>query len=571
MEALKLFSKNAPNKTFIAILFGALSGMFYAALIPTVMKALEGSNKVYAITDEIIQVFGIEVAHSKLAGLFICLCFLIFFCQSASQIMLSRLAIDIRFKLRKELYSRVLKSHVASLEHVGTSRLIQALSTDVSAIVMGAQLFPQLLTSSITLIGMLGYIAYLDINIFFYVSQVIIFGIVTYQVPVYFGTKYFSEAREKQDVLQEAFRGLVSGAKELKLSQEKQDVYVQSVLHSEEKQMMGYEKKGLSIFMLVGNYGNLLSFFAIGGLSFIFVNYSVISNSEVIAAVMVLLYVTGPISTLLNFIPSLSRTRISLKKINNLYHELDDEAIPTKQSKTLNWSRLTLTNIEYTHKSSADNVSSFKIGPIDLTLSKGDITFIAGGNGSGKSTLAKIISQHYLPSTGFMSFDDTKIDKHNISNFREEISCIYSDYYLFDRILNFENKLKEVQDKANYYVKAFGLEEKVTIKNGRFSTTKLSDGQRRRLALIVSIIEDKPLIVFDEWAADQDPQFKEIFYQEILLDLKRQGKAIIVISHDDRYFKVADKIIRMEHGKVTSLEEIQQNTNLNSDKKLLVH
>lgn len=569
MEALKLFSKHAPNKTFVAIVLGAMSGMFYAALIPTVMKALEPGNRFYSVADEVIEVFGIEVAHSKLAGLFVCLCLLIFFCQSASQILLSRLAIDIRFKLRKELYGRVLKSQVASLENVGPSRLIQALSTDVSAIVMGAQLFPQLLTSSITLVGMLGYIAYLDINVFIYVSQVIVFGVVTYQIPVYFGTKYFSEAREKQDILQEAFRGLVSGAKELKLSKEKQDVYVQTVLHQEEKKMMGYEKKGLTIFMLVGNYGSLLSFFAIGGLSFIFVNYSVISNAEVIAAVMVLLYVTGPISSLLNFIPALSRTKISLRKINGLYHELDDEALPMKKDSRLDWNRLQLKDIQYNHKTS-NETKGFAIGPISIVLTKGDVTFIAGGNGSGKSTLAKVISQHYLPSKGSIYFDNTEINKDNISDFREEISCIYSDYYLFDRILNFDSESKVFQEKVNHYINVFGLVDKVSINNGRFSTTRLSDGQRRRLALIVAIIENKPLIVFDEWAADQDPQFKEIFYREILHDLKRQGKAVVVISHDDRYFDAADKIIRMEHGKIVAVDENHNEVNVGKEAKRLL-
>ncbi len=564
MEALKLFSKSAPNRTFLAIILGALSGLFYAALIPVVLKALSESNNLFVEDDKLVEFLGLEVAHSQYALLFLFLCLAILTFQSLSQIVLARIAIDIRFKLRKELYQRVQTSPIAALENVGSSKLIQALATDVSAIVAGAQLFPQLLTNSITLVGMLGYIAYLDIDVFIYIIEVITFGVIAYQIPVYFGTKYFSKAREHQDVLQEAFRGLIGGAKELKLSKDKRETYEEEVLHKQEKIVMGLEKKGLTIFTLVSNYGNLLSFFAIGGLSFIFINYSVISSSEIIAAVMVLLYVTGPISSLLNFIPQLSRTKISLKKIESLYHELPDENLSDDIYQVKPWDKLNLSDIAYKYTSGAKHSNAFGIGPVSLTISRGEVTFITGGNGSGKSTLAKVISLHYLPQQGqlFFSHADTEkksvVDSQSMTAYRQEVSCIYSDYYLFDRILDVDSGSSDYQSQIDYYIKAFGLEGKVVVKDGRFSTTKLSDGQRRRLALVVSIIEDKPLLIFDEWAADQDPQFKTIFYHQILPYLKNKNKAVVVISHDDRYFDIADQLLVMESGQ---LVEQRRNNN----------
>ncbi|MBH9340157.1 cyclic peptide transporter, partial [Pseudomonas aeruginosa] len=92
-------------------------------------------------------------------------------------------------------------------------------------------------------------------------------------------------------------------------------------------------------------------------------------------------------------------------------------------------------------------------------------------------------------------------------------------------------------------------------RDGNFSTPDLSTGQRKRLALINAWLEERPVLVFDEWAADQDPAFRRVFYTELLPDLKRQGKTIIVISHDDRYFEMADQLIRLSAGKVVKETE----------------
>lgn len=105
-------------------------------------------------------------------------------------------------------------------------------------------------------------------------------------------------------------------------------------------------------------------------------------------------------------------------------------------------------------------------------------------------------------------------------------------------------------ESAEVYLKRLEIAHKVSIRDGSFTTTDLSTGQRKRLALINAWLEERPVLVFDEWAADQDPTFRRIFYTELLPELKRLGKTIIVISHDDRYFDVADRLVRMAAGKV---------------------
>lgn len=570
MKALQLFTKNAPNKTFLAIVLGSLAGLFYALLIPVVMIALSGDSSNLKVEDQLITFLGIEVANSGFALLFLSLCFLILICNTLSEVVLARVALDIRFKIRKQLYSRVIKSPVAALEKVGASRLIQVLSTDVTTIVQGAQLFPAIVTNLVTLTGMLAYVAFINIDVFYLLLQVILIGIVVFQIPVHIGTKYFSRAREHKDILQEGFKGLIEGAKELKLSKEKQNFYQDKILHKEESLVRSLEKKGQTAYSFANNLGGLLCFFAIGVLVFIYKNYLVLSTPEIVAVVMVLLYVTGPVGTLLNFVPQLAVSRISLRKIDKLYDELPEENVFTSSILVKNWKVIRFEGVSYIHQRTNQNADSekadtvqslqpsqsrFTMGPVTLKINRGEITFIAGGNGSGKSTLSKIISHHYLPAGGEVYFDDVKIDHSNIVSYRQEIACIYSDYYLFEQCLVNDQASKSYNRQIEHYLELFGISDKVELVDGHFSTLKLSDGQRRRLALVVALAENRSLYVFDEWAADQDPQFKQVFYREILPYLKNKGKAVVVISHDDRYFDIADQLLTMENGKLTVSEQ----------------
>jgi putative ATP-binding cassette transporter len=541
MESLKLFGNHAPNRTFVAILFGALSGALYALLIPVVMKAVFSDPGGFVIKDKQVEVLGLEVAHSKFALLFLSLCTLILIFKTLSEVWLCRIALDIRFQLRRDLYRRIRDTPIASLEKIGEARLVTALTGDISSIVLGAQLLPELLSSSVVIFAMLGYLACIDLHAVIYVVETIIFGIATYQLPVVFGMAKFKKARNRGDILQESFKGLIAGAKELKLSSNKRLVFERDFLVNVEDQMRGLEKGGRTIFSIANNYGSLMTFFAIGGVAFVLVNYRAFRPEDLLAAIMVLLYVTGPIAVLLNVSPVLVQMHIALRRVKSLYADLPSEGFSENVTCERYWKTLSLTNVIFKYV-------EFQVGPINLEIQRGSILFITGGNGSGKSTLAKMISQHYLPTSGEIRTDEHLIDADTIAGFRNEISCIYTDYYLFRRLLISPELIEEVES----YLRAFDLAAKVQIRDGGFTTLRLSDGQRKRLALALAMAEQKTLYVFDEWAADQDPRFQRTFYQQILPALKHKNCAVIVISHDERFFSVADRIITMESGRVAS-------------------
>jgi len=311
-------------------------------------------------------------------------------------------------------------------------------------------------------------------------------------------------------------------------------------------------KRANTIVVAAANYGDLLSFFVIGVVAYIFVSYHAIGIDKLVASVMVLLYLTGPVALILNSMPQIANARVSLRRINELFEKLDKERVAMATSPIAEWNAISLLGVCYLHH--VDD-SKFGLGPIDLTIKKGLITFIVGGNGSGKSTLGKIVSLHYTPNEGSIYFGDTLIDATSMDAARQNISSIFTDYYLFDRLLI--DVTSEQEGYIKGYLKRFQLDQKVSIINGRFSTTMLSDGQRKRLALLVAFLEDRDLYIFDEWAADQDPDFKRIFYEEILPELRLRNKAIVVITHDDRYFHVADRVFVMEDGRLIRSGELK--------------
>jgi putative ATP-binding cassette transporter len=132
--------------------------------------------------------------------------------------------------------------------------------------------------------------------------------------------------------------------------------------------------------------------------------------------------------------------------------------------------------------------------------------------------------------------------------YRDHFSVVFSDFYLFDKLLGLDEL--SVEAEAHAYLTRLQIGHKVTINGRTFSTTELSQGQRKRLALVTAYLENRAIYVFDEWAADQDPEYKEVFYRQLLPDLRARGKSVVVITHDDRYFHLGDRVIKLEEGRI---------------------
>src|SRR5262249_12196860 len=201
--------------------------------------------------------------------------------------------------------------------------------------------------------------------------------------------------------------------------------------------------------------------------------------------------------------------------------------------------------------------TAFRIGPIDFTLRAGELVFIMGGNGSGKSTFVKVLAGLYKPDSGQILLDGRPVTDRNREGYRSLFTAIFADYHLFPRLYGlFDPDMTRIRQLLT----ELGLADKTQVIDGEFKTVELSTGQRKRLGLIVSLLEKRPILLLDEWPAEQDPEYLRKFYHELLPEFIRMGHTVVAISHDDRYIDEAHlraRVIRMEEGRVVDQRTLE--------------
>ncbi|WP_045857571.1 cyclic peptide export ABC transporter [Teredinibacter purpureus] len=552
LSIVGLLYKKAPRLLIFSVSVGAIAGALYSLIIPFVIQGIAAE----ADSGLAFSVAGVsfEFDQSSYAAMFFITVTAILFTKLGSVILVNSIAKSAAADLKMSVADTISRARTDSIENVGFSRLLNILSDDVNSVANAAITIPLLVVSFVTILGMLGYLAFLNISVFGIVVGAIVVGLFMFQLPVTLAQKKYEKARAIKDVIQEGVRGLVMGAYELKLNGKKSERFRKEELLDPVNRSVRLEKIADAIFHFAGTSSDLLSFFIIGSVVFILPTYMTLDNAETYGVVMALLYIAGPLAHILGMMQQFKVGQIAMIRIEALY-ELEEEMQVTETDNIPpTWHSFGGDKLTYQYPNSSSD-RTFSLAPISVDFKPGQVNFIVGGNGSGKTTLSKLLSLHYLPSSGNLYFDGVCIDRSNIAAARERISVIYSDYYLFSKI--YCDLATVDMGKVNTYLNMLGLSGKTELIDGRFTTTDLSDGQRRRLALMVALLEDKDIYVFDEWAADQDPTFKKIFYQSILPEMRKDNKLVIVITHDDRYFNHADRVITMEDGRVNSIQEIK--------------
>jgi putative ATP-binding cassette transporter len=298
----------------------------------------------------------------------------------------------------------------------------------------------------------------------------------------------------------------------------------------------------------------LLFYVFVGLMLFLLPTFSSIGTEALTGYIITTLYLMGPLAGVLSTFSLFGRANVALQKIQQLGFSLtantpprESEAIPPEDE--MPFERLDLVGVTHSYHGEKDG-SHFVLGPFSLTFRPGELVFIVGGNGSGKSTLAKILTGLYAPEIGEIRLDGRPVFDENRDQYRQLFSAVFADFHLFESLLGMEQS--DLDGRARSYLVQLQLDHKVRIRDGRLSTVDLSQGQRKRLALLTAYLENRPFYLFDEWASDQDPQFKDIFYRQLLPELRARGKTIVVITHDEKYFPCADRLIKLDFGQLIS-------------------
>jgi putative pyoverdin transport system ATP-binding/permease protein len=517
----------------IAILTGLISGGTNARLIGLINGVISGT----ATEDNLMWLFAVLVL-------------IILVNSILSQVLLINLSQDAVYRLRLRLSQGILSSELQHLEKLGPNRLLATLTDDVATLSSTVYAIPFICVDIAIIVGCLIYLGFLSTAVFAFTAGFMMVAIGIIQLLINNAQHYLNLARDEQDRLFKHFRTITDGIKELKLHNPRRQEFVSKELQPSAIKSRDHNAAALFTFSISTGLGNLLFFSLIGLLLFGLPQIVAIELPVASGYILTLTYLMLPMQSILAKLQELSKASVALQKIETMGLALaaqKENTVTPEEAETLTFSVLELQQVTHAYPGEQED-SRFVLGPVDLTFYRGELVFIVGGNGSGKSTLAKLITGLYIPESGQIQLDKKLIANENREWYRQHFSVVFSDFHLFDRILGINNPNLDVH--VEEYLRQLNLDKKVQVENGQFSTIALSQGQRKRLALLTAYLEKRPIYLFDEWASDQDPFFRDVFYQKILLNLKQQGKTVLVISHDDRYFHLADRVIKLDYGKI---------------------
>ncbi|WP_225770544.1 cyclic peptide export ABC transporter [Inquilinus sp. Marseille-Q2685] len=480
---------------------------------------------------------------------FVAAALLVMAAQVSSRALFARLGQRALGGLRQHIAQAVVAAPYRQLEVVGRARIQSLLTDDASAIATFCMGLPILVTNGVVILGVLAYLVTLSWTFLLLAAAVMVLGSIGHQLGYRRVLSHFREAGRGQDRLFSQFEALNGGAKELKLNAGKARRFLDVVLAEAIDAVARSRIRGLSLLAFADGWGRLLFMATIGTALFARIWIAPGDAGVVTGYVIAFLYIMGPLEGLLANIPHIGMARVALGRIGDTLAKLDTGAGGRAPAPPPAGREVTLVLEGVTHgyyDEREDEV--FTLGPVDLTLRPGEVTFLVGGNGSGKTTLAKLITGLYVPEAGTIRVDGQALASPGGEAHRQLFSAVFSDFHLFETLL--ETAEGSLDDRANRWLRQLHLDHKVAVRDGAFSTRDLSQGQRKRLALVAACLEDRPVMVFDEWAADQDPQFKDVFYREVLAELKARRKTVLVITHDDRWFPLADQLVKLDRGQV---------------------
>lgn len=532
MNLFRFILAKSRGTIIAAVLFGLVSGVCSTFLITSIHRGVDPSS----------------AGDVQLPYQFLALAIGFLVTSLLGQVPLFFLAENAVLHLRMEMVQRIFSARLRFIEELGSHRLFASLSSDIGQIANGMVQIPRVGIHGVICLGCFGYMAYLSVKVLLLMILFIVGMVAVYQFSMRWATRRFVQSRETGDDLFAQFRALTQGIKELKASRRRREAFVSELLLPTSEKYRHDRIFGLVNFQISSSVGNLGFFLVIGFIVFLLPQWQPMTDTAKSGIVLIFVFLIGPLSALFDTLPSLTQANVALMKIEKLGLDLEaNSQTPQAAPAVASYRCLELREVVHTYYNERED-ERFQLGPVSLALQPGEIVFLVGGNGSGKSTLGKLITGFYDPLKGQVLVDGEVVTDADRDRQRELFSSIFGDFYLFERFLGLDDP--SLLERAEHYLGELHLTHKVRISAEGLSTTDLSTGQRKRLALLITYLENRPIYLFDEWASDQDPQFKQIFYTEILPDLKARGKTVLAITHDDAYFNCADRILKLQDGKL---------------------
>ena len=455
-----------------------------------------------------------------------------------SQLALTTLGHHFVYRLRGEFIKRILDTQIEKIEKIGSASLLAGLTSDIRNITIAFVRLPELVQGIILTFGSAAYLAWLSGKMMLVTAlwlALTIWGGFVLVSRVY---KHMASLRETEDKLYHDYQTVLEGRKELTLNRERAEYVFNQLYLPDAREYRHHIVRADTFHLSAVNWSNIMMLGAIG---------LVLADTAVAATYsLTLLFLRTPLLSAVGALPTLLSAQVAFNKLNKFSLAPYRAEFPQAQVYP-HWQTLELRDITFHYP---DN--SFAVGPINLTLRRGELVFLIGGNGSGKSTLAMLLTGLYQPVSGQILVDGKPMAADKPEDYRKLFSAVFTDVWLFDRLLGPEGKAADpaLVEKWLGYLQ---MNHKLRLDDGKILDLKLSKGQKKRVALLLALAEDRDIIMLDEWAADQDPHFRREFYQVLLPLMKEMGKTLFAISHDDHYFQHADRLLEMRGGQLSEL------------------
>jgi putative ATP-binding cassette transporter len=524
---------------------GVLAGLFSAGVIAVVSRTLIRHDASYLLA----IAFGALVVGRITA-------------TAAAQLLLVRFSQGTILDLSLTLCAKILQAPLRMLERRGSAQIIAVLTEDVSSVTWAVQSLPQLVMNGAILLCCSVYLAWLSWRMFVGAAIVTMAGAIIHKLLRDRAFNEIRAAREARSLLFGHFRSLTTGIKELMMHRGRREALLESEIRPAADAYRTSNLIATRQYALADAWMQALYYGLIGLLLFAFPHIARPTPEALTGYAFALLYMMNPLWGVIGGLPAVARGNVALEKIEELGVSIHTEAsasVTPADPRASPAIALEMRGVRFSYDENAA-AESFSLGPIDFSLRPGELVFVVGGNGSGKSTFVKVLTGLYAPQEGELLVDGQRVQSAKRAAYREHFAVVFSDCFLFEKLLGLESP--NLQMAARHYLSLLQMDKKVSLLGSEFSTTDLSQGQRKRLGLVTAYLEDRPIYVFDEWAADQDPEYKEVFYTKLLPDLRNRGKAVVVITHDDRYFHIGNRVVKLEDGRMSVASRRTAKSNL---------
>ncbi|SHJ83310.1 multidrug ABC transporter permease/ATP-binding protein [Halomonas caseinilytica] len=520
---------------------------FIAVMLLSLASAGLGIGVIAFINRQLIEAHGEPlVVLPQFIGLIV----LLLGITLGAQLALTTLGHHFVYRLRGRLIKRILDTDIERVEQLGGANLMASLSSDVRQITIAFVRLPELVQGVILTVGSALYLAWLSPGMLAVTAAWVAMTVVVGWLLVSRVYRHLGRVRETEDRLYQDYAAVIEGRKELALNRDRARRLFDEVYTRNAREYRHHIIRSDTFHLSAVNWSNIMMLGAIG-LAFFLANGLGWANTNVAATYsLTLLFLRTPLIQAVGALPTLLGAQVAFDKLESLQLADYREAFASGESMA-GWQTLELRGVTFRY-ADGEQGRGFEVGPIDLTLKRGEQVFLIGGNGSGKSTLARLLTGLYRPHDGEILLDGQPLEPKRWEAYRGGFSAVFTDFHLFDRVMGPEGASPDPA-LVDDWLDRLGMDEKLHFDGDRVANPQLSQGQRKRLALLLAVAEQRDFLLLDEWAADQDPQFRRTFYQALLPRLRELGKTVLAVSHDDAYFAHADRLLEMRDGRLREL------------------